>query len=151
MYAHKTSDESRNTTTTLTADSELEFAVEANKTYDVVVQLLLASASATPDFKFDFVGPSGYTPYFGPQVYQSAGRWSGVSVATAPSALLTTGDVVEQGSTGAAAIFGLQITATIKTGANAGNVQLRWAQNTSNGSDVTVKAGSFIRYAQASA
>lgn len=148
MFVRKGSDTTRSATTTLTDDPDLVIPAEANKTYDVEVRLLLTSGSGTPDWKFGWSLPAGATIYWGPGQYSSAGKWDGVSIASGPTAIFQGSDVATFGSTGSAIVYGLRLKATLVIAGTAGDVALQWAQNTSDGSNNTVKENSFIRYTE---
>ena len=144
MFVAKGSDTSRNTTTTLTDDPDLVFAVEANKNYVFEVMGFTQAAGATPDFKFSIVGPAGSVIWFGP-VEQGANTYFTPSTSAA-AAILEAGESYVVAGTGTAGPYGLLIKGIAYIGATPGNVALQWAQNTSDGGNCTLKAGSHIKY-----
>ena len=132
---NKTAAEVVTSQTSLQNDDELFFTVEANKIYNVQMLLLMAT-STTPDFKFDFTGPSGMT-YDGiwlyPNGYTGAELYSEFSEAAA--------EVIQPANSGT---YPVVLWATIDTANYAGTVTFRWAQNTANSYQTTIQAGSWL-------
>lgn len=125
----KTSDETVNNSTTFQDDDELLLSLAANETvyFDA---WLRHNTGSTPDIKFDFTFPSGAT--FG---------WQVASVGSA--------DEIAASGTGASITCsgGDEITILrgyVVNGANAGNIQLQWAQDTANVSDTKVLTSSIL-------
>jgi len=137
----KGSDESRNTTTTLAVDGELVTpALTSGKVYEFEALIIYASpvGGGTPDIKITFgedTTPRGDWHYLGE---------------TTTGAVAHGGTLTENDN---AAAFGTKTNKwCVKvTGfhiSNGGAFGLYWAQNTSNGNDTTVYAGSRLRYKQ---
>ena len=131
----KEADESVSSTTTLQDDDELSIAVAANEVWQGEAVVFINSA-ATPDFKFTIAGPTGAVGYFGTETAH---------------AFSTTSELVAGGALGAAATITSSfwpiiviIRWGVHNGANAGNIRLQWAQNTSDAAATTVLAGSSI-------
>lgn len=135
----KTTDETINTDTTVTADSALLFAVAANTKYRFRV-LAFFSTGATPGFKFSILGPST------PTLFKARNQFGNDSTGLNNSAVTTSYysgvAVVGAGGGGGFAL----VEAVLHNGANAGNIEFGWAQNTSDAGSTTVLAGSFIEY-----
>lgn len=110
---------SRNTTVTPAADPDLVVAVEANSRYDVTA--VVGWTNGGGGFRVDFTGPSGATMLW----VDNDG-----SVASAIGTDLTFSVTV-----------GTSLRGTLVTSGTAGNLTLRWAQNTSNAADTTLLAG----------
>jgi hypothetical protein len=146
MFVKKASDTSRNTTTTLTADPDLKFPVEASKDYDFEILVWMQAAGATPDFKFTLVGPSGSTIWWGP-IEQGANVYFTPSTSAA-AAILEGGDPLVVAGSGTTGPYGLLLKGTVMNGATPGDVELHWAQNTSDGGNCTVKRPSRIKYSE---
>lgn len=131
MFVYKGSDESVTSSSTLQDDNELVSPTLAtNVKYLVECQVFYTSTSATPGVKFSWVGPTSATMvwgagagYIGNSTIGAVDAWS-ISASAFDQALYT-GILVTAGSTG--------------------TLQLQWAQNTSNGTATTVKAGSWLR------
>ncbi len=150
----KQTDESRNTTTTLTDDSELSVALEAGTTYfiDIVLTYL---AGATPDFQYAYVYTGTITNAltFEGTREPSTTASGGSGDAFAPcynlgGSHLTTPQVrAIAGSDAANTVGGGHIRGVIVTN-SAGNLKLQWAQFVSNGANVTVQKGSYIAIAK---
>lgn len=136
----KQSDQSKTSDASLADDSELTLALAANTKYIIEVDIYFSTAS-TPDIKFRHTGPASPTIVHLERWHIVGGgsAFAGVTVDTAYSA----SDIAIDGS-GAAGV--LHIRGVIHNGANAGTFAIQWAQNTSNGTAATVRAGSQIRY-----
>jgi hypothetical protein len=148
----KPSDEARTLTTTLAADSDLQFNTEPNTKYYIRCAFV-CSAAATPDFKWT-VGHTGTTTaaLFG-------ARHGGNT--SSPSALLSVGvrdywmitadmmaagspvNVVNGNADGAFRGVGY-FEGVLSVGASGGVFSLKWAQNTSDAAAATVHAGSWL-------
>ncbi len=136
----KTTDESRTSTTTLADDSELFFAMEANKTYSIKIEFTYY-CNNTPDIKFGINGPASPTVLYyrgvsnGPNQSASAiAPWPHTYGTATTNCTTTTGH------------GGAEYTVYVKNGANAGTFALQWAQNTSSATASSVLAGSYIEW-----
>lgn len=153
----KQSDEARQSTTTMTDDSELTVALAAGSTYFFDCMVVIDSG-ATPDTKLSWVYTGTIT---------SVGFSEGIAACSLPNAataddgrsraydvgtggLLTTPTVRlgVAGSNTANSIGGWHLRGVIVTNSS-GNLKLQWAQNTSDPSNTTVHAGSYIAIALA--
>lgn len=136
----KTSDETVNNNDTLQNDDELLFAVSANEVWVAKFILrVLQGNSATPDFKFAIVVPAACAVI-------SCG-WTGD--VTNVNKVVTDAEIVSGTGHTTLQVFQnttilLEITVLIQNGANAGNVQLQWAQAVATGVDTIVEDGSCI-------
>lgn len=134
---YKTSNESINNST-LQNDDNLYFQIAANETW-TVTYVLDTTLHATPDWKFAITAPTGATcQYYGTDpsasIALSTFSTKTATCGTTKTYLTTTGEHL------------LYIHATIVNGANAGTVNLQWAQNsTSAGNAVLVNAGSYLQ------
>lgn len=126
----KSADETTTNDVTLTDDSELLFAILANEVWFVEVDLFIDSSS-TPDFKACIAGPTGATGRF---MYIHAGGTPNHQDIGTGVALISTGWPNE-----------MKLVCVVENGANAGNISVQWAQNTSNGATTGVKVGSSLR------
>lgn len=129
-----------NNTTTLTNDGELILPVLANTKYALVACLQYDSA-ANADISIFFTGPSLSTINF-----TSFGLDLGV-VAGVNSGIIVTAAGTGTASAGGTNVGQRQIMTpigSVVTGASAGNVQLQFAQTTSQASATTLRAGSWI-------
>lgn len=131
----KAADESRNTTTTLANDSELVLAVEASVTY-MFESVIFQNSAATPDYKGQWSVPAGTTGRFQCTGYSLAG-----TLGIFDNATITTTQTIA----GAGAAQPHLMTGYITTSTTPGNLRWTWAQNTSNGSNSTTLAGSYIK------
>ncbi|MBD9700637.1 hypothetical protein IHE56_00730 [Streptomyces sp. ID01-12c] len=144
-FVRKTADESVTSSTTLQNDNELVLAVSANCTYAFRVWLLATDATdANGDIKFAFTFPASAVCHFsgrGPHTLLASGAFGdgeyiGRNTATSGSTVASYGLTTS--------VIGIEITGLLIVGANAGNLQLQWAQNTSDANATTVQAGSFM-------
>lgn len=132
---YKTGPEAINNSSTLQEDNDLLVAVAANARYRGEIWISFTSA-ALAGFKLDFTAPAGAT-------MEASGFLvvvSGTTTFAATSTLGAVGGIVSNGS--AAPYLGKF---TLVTGANAGVLQLRWAQNAAHASNTTVNAGSYLK------
>jgi len=125
-------DESRPNDSTLSDDSELSIAVEANATYFGIVMLQVAT-DITADFKYNFNIPAG-----------ASGRRNSSPAWQAHALGITV--AVDAGGTNVAGSIGtdtLIVYFNVRV-VGAGVVALEWAQQTSNAFSTTVQQGSFM-------
>lgn len=137
----KAADQTVTSSTTLTNDSHLVAALVANATYIVDGYLMLTGPAATTgDAKIDFTIPTGATMHY----------TSGGVVASSPAVQYE--DTVNANSTArtigtnGSTDMGVALHAHVVLGSAAGNVQLRFAQNSSNGTATGFRAGSWLRF-----
>jgi hypothetical protein len=135
----KTTTEDVTSSTTLQNDDELAVAMAANSVYSVTMVLEVQAVSLTPDFKFDFAIPTGADGAYTFNSCLSGGSSYGTIGASAD---WTTDQTVSLGSSGTRTIIVLH--GTVVTSSTAGDLQLRWAQNTSSIDTVFVRSGSSL-------
>jgi hypothetical protein len=133
----KTSTQTVNNSTTLVSDSQLFVTVAANTNY-VFTSRFLYTTGATPNIKFAFTYPVLATATYTLYGVAAGGAGLGAFHQTETSV-----GALDDGTATACTMTG-----TWMIGANAGTVQLQWAQNTNNASNTQVLAGSFIRFDQ---
>ncbi|MGW3421283.1 glycosyl hydrolase family 28-related protein [Streptomyces phaeochromogenes] len=143
-FARKTADETVTSSTTLQDDDHLALAVESGHTYDFKV-FMLVDGGVTGDLKTAFTFPTGSTLHFtgrGPTTGLASGsggdcEFNGRQSATSGSTTISFGT---SGSR-----LGITLEGILIVGSTAGSFQLQWAQNTSDGTGTTLKAGSYIK------
>ena len=135
ITAYKTADESVTSSTAFQNDDHLFFAMEANKDYQFEMAIFYLHNSS-PDVKIQFTGPASINWIAGVVAWTLTGTATDF---TSLTALDTSMPYI--GSSDEAMIV---IRASISNGANAGNLKLQWAQNTSNGTAVTFRKGSYV-------
>lgn len=135
LLARKTSDQSFNLTTVLQNDTELLASVAINAVYEGHIHLFYNSPTAA-DFKMDLSVPAG----------ASAVGWSfaGVNAASAVAISAASAGVTVSGLGGTAADQTVDLFGLLITGGTAGTAQVRWAQDTGNATNTTVKATSYM-------
>ncbi len=132
----KSADQNMTSTTTLGNDNDFFFTLEANKSYVLTSGIFASSASATPDLVIGFGLPTGATMDIG---YIAQGGNNRVAD------LLETSNVASSLiPIPASGLTIIQAFGTIATGGSGGTLRFKWAQNTSNATATTIKAGSFI-------
>lgn len=135
----KTADESVTSSVTLQNDNELVLDVAANTTYSFEC-VLGYTAGTTGDFKAAMNFPSGGT------MFASVQRTDGSTYAEAAGGQILSGSAIAGGGLGTT-IPAMQLWRGIfMNGGTAGTFQVSWAQNVSNGTATTVKAGSILRF-----
>ena len=140
----KANDEARASTTTLTDDSTLAFPVQANKKYRFRAKIFYDTPTAA-DFKFDVNGPASPTLVQIETKTIAPGATALSNIALKTAFAFSAVSVTETSGTNGM----IEAEGIVHNGANAGTVAFRWAQNTSNGSNTTVRAGSYIEYSEA--
>lgn len=138
----KTVTENRNTNTTLTADSILQFSVTPGKTY-LIRGRIFYDTPAAADFKWDldFPGLFGILRMRRACIVPGATAYSNIAVNTGAVTVTMTSTT---GTGGFIELDGFFI-ADPTTG---GTFSFRWAQNSSNGSDTSVFEGSYLEYVE---
>lgn len=139
QFVRKTADESVTSSTTLQNDDALALAVGANEVWEVEASIRYSGASATPDLKMDFTSPAGASG-----VLAAFGSVSTGDVHQAPQEWSITGAFTQTFGTGGG-VRTVLAKGVLITAGTAGNLQCRWAQNTSSADATTVKANSYIR------
>lgn len=140
----KTADEVLNNNNTLQDDNHLVFTMEANKTYGFRLMLILTSGDNDGDFKIGWTVPTGATMFWG--LHGNEGdnteHWNSAGGAlSSGNALRTESSTLILGAS-ATETLGLIVEGIVRNGANAGDFQFQWAQNTSDTQHCTVKEGS---------
>jgi hypothetical protein len=143
-FVRKSSDQSVTSSTALVVDSELIFAIGANETWQFELVILHLGAEAG-DFKMAVKGPSGV-----------AGIWSAfgaITVAVSGAYNLNAGArstwdnsaTLAFGNQGASALSAsANVKGVARNGATPGNIELWWAQNTSDATGTTIKTDSYL-------
>jgi hypothetical protein len=139
---YKAADEDVSSSTTLQNDDHLLFAIAASETWTGTFVLFVAdlNSGGSADFKMKITVPSGATVRFG---------------STGGDGIITSGED-SQGyidDTSSALTFDHsttdeyihEIRFSVKNSTNSGNVQLEWAQNSSQSSAVRMVQGSFLK------
>lgn len=138
----KPSSTSRTATTVLADDPHLLFPVVANAQYLFRFQLFY-DTTAAGDFKIALSGPASPVGlrFMRQAILPGATAWSSVGVTTAYGAGVA---LAGTGTTGGYC----EGNGILSNGANAGNVSVQWAQNTSDAGNTTVLQGSMLWYAR---
>jgi hypothetical protein len=136
LYAQKTANTSRASSTTLTADPHLIVAMAASATYDLTC-LFDYEADAANDMKFQFTLPAG-----GTMNYNYCG-WGTTDLFT-NNAGNGSGTVPTIGGGGAGVARGVTIMGNIVT-SSAGNLGVNWAQNSSGGVATIWHTSSYMK------
>lgn len=140
----KTADEQRNLNTTLAADGALVVALGAATRYRVYINVMLTTANATMDYKYDLNYTGTVTSIRCKRKHAAAGAVAGTDVEnTLASAAIVPSTPVAATTTGVAYV---EIEVNVLT-LTAGTLQFRWAQNTSDAGLLTVLAGSYLEHA----
>jgi len=158
QVVRKASDTSRSSTTTTTADPELQFSLAANGVY-IWWGWIKYDASTAGDIALDFSGPSGLLGEWrgiGPGITRVISATDAASPAFSVDTIQTTGYMlrVETNDVTAARTFGglgtgttpmtIDIKGTLRNGATAGTWTLDWAQRASDATATTIYTDSWI-------
>lgn len=136
----KTAVTSRTSTTTLTADPDLQFAMAATTNYIIRATIRFDAASVGPGFKFDLDGPASPTRV---GVVWWVGAQNAAPAFGVPDTAFNVTQNVATTATGAGFVH---FEATVENGSNTGTFSLRWAQNSSSPSAVNVRPASYLEY-----
>lgn len=144
----KPTDQTVLNSTVFVNDSDLTFAVAANKVYYFELSLRLTAAAQAADFKFQWSLPSGASVEWD-SIYNggSINKWDNTSTATVPNALSTTSQTTGSNALGTA--YGCRFRGFIVISSTSGTATLQWAQNTADNTSPgnRVKQGSSLAYA----
>lgn len=135
IQAIKTIDESVNNSDVLQDDDALLFAIGANETWRFYFYVVAVNSNITPDIKVSLNGPALTTLYasiFGPRENYTWRLYR-----------ITAYDVTSMFSTTINEYWVIRLSGYITCSA-AGNVVLRWAQDTPTVVNTTVCAGSWV-------
>ena len=138
VIIRKTADEVVNNSDVLQNDDHLLLALAANEERLIQFVLFVTAAGTTSDFKVAITVPAGADVMYGFNLPQwNPGDTAGVSqAATASGQALTLGT--------SNAIEPVVLWCWVLNGANVGNLQLQWAQNTANATNTGLKKGSCL-------
>ena len=141
----KTSNENRSSTTTLTNDNTLTISLNASTTYHIRGKIFFSTGNATMDYKYALAYSGTTNSIMCKRVHAAAGAASGTDneVSLAQNSIIGTTSVTATTS----GIGYVEIDIIIQTN-TAGTFGFQWAQDTSNGSNLTVLAGSYLEYLQ---
>lgn len=135
----KTAIETRSASAALANDGALQFAMVANTTYDIRMRVYYDTAAA-PGLKYALSGPASPTLVRLARKHISAAALTALVVAS--EVAYTASTSLPGGTTGGY----IEFDATVANGANAGTFAFQWAQDTSNASNTSVNAGSYLEY-----
>lgn len=130
----KSADESSQSDAVLSNDSELQFTMEASKTYYIEL-VAFYSTSATPQFKYALTGPGT------PTLVQVVRRHGNSTVTNGLDTSYTASTAITGMNNGF-----VEMKITIQTGMTGGTFAFQWAQNTSDVSQTKVLGGSYLKY-----
>jgi len=136
---YKTADETVNNSAALQNDDHLLFAVNANEEWIFKIALFITAVNMAADLQLDLTCPAAGVVRFG----QDDAAMSTGGVTTA--GIWAVGGGTLQFGAAMADNMIVKVTGHYLGGANAGNVQLRWAQAAAHASDLTVARGSFLQ------
>lgn len=136
-FAYKSDPEEVVSSTALQDDDDLEFAIGANETWHFSLVLHVSTAAA-PDFKLQITTPDGGDTGY---VYVLFEKEAGVDVSGALAAINSPISCIYTGTDASSVVM---VDGFVITSGTAGDVNLQWAQNTSNAFPATVLAGSYL-------
>lgn len=139
----KPSDTLRASTTTTTDDPHLTFNAEANSAYFIQLFLFISSTN-TADFKCAWTVPSGAAGLR--WVLGEAVGGTDYATTTMRTSAHQPGTDVAIGGHSTTLFSGVQETCVFTTGATAGPITFKWAQNTSDANQTGVRLGSIMIY-----
>lgn len=143
QWARKTADESVTSSTTLQNDDTLLLPVRASSVFRFTA-LVAYTGNTTGDIKFAFTFPSGAACYWAGKGPSTADDGYGTVGASKHAASFAESSGTSTSFAGSTSTLAVLIEGILITGSTPGTLTLQWAQNTSNGTATTVKAGSFL-------
>ncbi|WP_425244858.1 hypothetical protein [Streptomyces sp. NEAU-NA10] len=140
IQARKSVSTPRASTTTATADPELQAQVAANAEYGFAAYIRY-SGDQTGDFKCAFTGPSGSSGSWGARTMST-----GATLATDSSDAIRTpiGATKSIGNISTTAGQTINVQGRLITSSTAGTFSFDWAQNVSNATATVVEADSYF-------
>lgn len=138
VVVRKTADEVVNNSSTLQNDDDLLHALLADEVWRFD-GMLFFDGGTTPDIKVAFTVPAGATIRW--TIYAQSD--SGGTV-YAGALVVVSGTASDTGAAGIGTFRILNIRGMVACGATPGNLQLQWAQNTTNASNTTLFANSSL-------
>jgi hypothetical protein len=157
LITRKLIDESVTSNTTLQDDDELSILVGSNTVYVMDGYIIYSGVSdagtGAGGLKMQFTGPAGasmtWTNFGGnvavPSNTPAGNPFTGTQAYNMVAEGLAAGSPRSVPTNGAGVIMSCRPTGVLTTGANAGNLLLRWAQFTSSATATIVRANSWIR------
>jgi hypothetical protein len=140
IIKRKTADQSITTSTTLTDDTHLTFAIAANEEWTFSIEASCGDSLSVTGLKAAITVPAGATL----RVNGSATAGTGASPIVQGSTT-TSGTIFINNSTLGAGTGYLKAMVWVLNGATPGNITLQWAQGTSSGTALTFHRGSFMQ------
>lgn len=141
LIARKTSNQSVTSSTTVVNDSALLMSVGANETWLTRWGLLFTTASATAGLRVSWSFPTAGALEGSWSFVNTAAAYSGFGIVSGTNP--TTEQAMGAQSAGSDVNY-LAIELVYVGGANAGTVQLKWAQTTSNATATVMKTNSAL-------
>ena len=129
---YKTADETINNDNTPTIDSDVKVALEANTLYTIEM-LVCWSSSNTSDWRFGFDAPSGsdlgwhYAFHFGRSEEKTGAEIEVLAGEFVVDVVMLT-----------------KVDGSILTGGTAGDLGLKWSQDTSHGDDTILRKNTYL-------
>jgi hypothetical protein len=118
--------------------------VAANAVYEVRCSVDYNSSSASAGIKYDFQLPSGVMNYTAARTATAYNPGFGGNDYTAQVVAADAGTPDAAITQPASTEYGIQVMGLLTTGGSAGTFGLKWSQNASSGSNLTVEAGSYL-------
>lgn len=144
LWARKVADESVTASTTMQDDDALLVQVEANRVYEFDA-LIGYVGNTAGDVKVGFTFPAGASCYWAGQGGSDGDSGYGGVGASRHSASFGDASGTATAFTGSTTALAILVKGMLVVGGTPGVLRLQWAQNTSNATATTVKAGSFLR------
>jgi len=142
----KTADQEVTNSTTFQDDNTLQFSVGANETWQFEAVLFIEIATATPDMKLGFMGPTSPSNF---RVHVQGWNRDGNDLAAngeTLTAYISAADPTTYWEENYGDTVKSMIVArgSIINGSNSGTLSIQWAQRASNSTPTIVKKGSYL-------
>jgi hypothetical protein len=133
----KSSDQDVTSSAVLVNDNALFLPMVANATYWFNCFLSYKGGTlGSSDLQFQWAGPASSSMRFGASYFAGGGGWDGIAGYMGYNITATTN--------GTSNVRPVIMTGSVQTSTTAGNLQLQWAQNTSDSTPTTVQAQSYL-------
>jgi hypothetical protein len=143
MAAVRSSTQSVASSTTLQADDTLLLQLEADTSYRVDLMLIYeGDTEGDADLQFALVGPSGSSGYGACIKINPTGGATAIAEVTLQTSVPGSG--TKCATLGSGTLAAAWCSMTVVTGADAGTLQLYWAQNTSDATATVMQVGSSL-------
>ena len=146
LFVRRTSDSTTTNSSTVANDDTLTVAMGASDVWQIEVFLIVTASDTTADFKAGLSTPAGATGYWGAVGNTDSNliSWGTPAANTTPLGSNTTFGAIAAGTFNGVS-YASYMGIVVGDGVHAGSITVQWAANTGGGTNVGLKAQSFMR------